>query len=124
MESSSAARLLFSTDVKSYLPVTASNLYSNPVRLSLRSARNASAPFFLINSSGSLGWAAVHGRKMNTIKARFEYDNYYVEHLSFGLDFKIFFMTIKAVLTNEGNEDDQSLELKNEKTEQEIGGVK
>lgn len=54
---------------------------------------------------GVTGWAAVHGRKTNTVKKRFEYDNYYVDNLSFGLDFKIFFMTIKAVFSNEGNED-------------------
>ena len=60
---------------------------------------------------GVTGWAAVHGRKTNTVKARFEYDNYYVDNLSFGLDFKIFFMTIKAVFTNEGNEDDGSAEV-------------
>ncbi len=60
---------------------------------------------------GVTGWAAVHGRKTNTVKARFEYDNYYVDNLSFGLDIKIFFMTIKAVLTNEGNEDDGSSEV-------------
>jgi lipopolysaccharide/colanic/teichoic acid biosynthesis glycosyltransferase len=28
---------------------------------------------------GVTGWAAVHGRKTNTVKARFEYDNYYVD---------------------------------------------
>lgn len=60
---------------------------------------------------GVTGWAAVHGRKTNTVEARFAYDNYYVENLSFGLDFKIFFMTIKSVLTNEGNEDDGSAEV-------------
>lgn len=60
---------------------------------------------------GVTGWAAVHGRKTNTVKARFAYDNYYVENLSFGLDLKIFFMTIKAVLTNEGNEDDGSSQV-------------
>lgn len=63
---------------------------------------------------GVTGWAAVHGRKTNTVKARFEYDNYYVDHLSFGLDLKIFFMTIKSVFTNEGNEDDGSSEVKQE----------
>ena len=63
---------------------------------------------------GVTGWAAVHGRKTNTVKARFEYDNYYVEHLSFGLDFKIFFMTIKSVFTNEGNEDNGASEVKRE----------
>ncbi len=60
---------------------------------------------------GVTGWAAVHGRKTNTVKARFAYDNYYVENLSLGLDIKIFFMTIKAVLTNEGNEDNGSSEV-------------
>lgn len=55
---------------------------------------------------GVTGWAAVHGRKTNTIDARFAYDNYYVEKLSLWLDIKIFFMTIKSVFTNEGNEDD------------------
>ena len=63
---------------------------------------------------GVTGWAAVHGRKTNTVEARFEYDNYYVDHLSFGLDLKIFFMTIKSVFTNEGNEDDGSSEVKTE----------
>ena len=63
---------------------------------------------------GVTGWAAVHGRKTNTVKARFEYDNYYVEHLSLWLDIKIFFMTIKSVFTNEGNEDDGSSEVKQE----------
>ena len=65
---------------------------------------------------GVTGWAAVHGRKTNTVKARFEYDNYYVDNLSLWLDLKIFFMTIKAVLTNEGNEDDGSSEVKTEET--------
>ena len=60
---------------------------------------------------GVTGWAAVHGRKTNTVEARFAYDNYYVDNLSFGLDVKIFFMTIKSVLTNEGNEDDGSAEV-------------
>jgi hypothetical protein len=34
--------------------------------------------------------------------------------LSFGLDFKTFFLTIKSVFTNEGNEDDGSSEVKQE----------
>ena len=59
---------------------------------------------------GVTGWAAVHGRKTNTVEARFAYDNYYVDNLSFALDLKIFFMTIKSVLTNVGNEDDGSAE--------------
>ncbi len=62
---------------------------------------------------GVTGLAAVHGRKTNTVKARFEYDNYYVENLSLWLDVKIFFMTIKAVFTNEGNEDNGAAEVNN-----------
>ncbi len=60
---------------------------------------------------GVTGWAAVHGRKTNTVEARFAYDNYYVDNLSMWLDIKIFFMTVKSVLTNEGNEDDGSAEV-------------
>lgn len=60
---------------------------------------------------GVTGWAAVHGRKTNTVEARFAYDNYYVDNLSLWLDIKILFMTIKSVLTNEGNEDDGSAEV-------------
>ncbi len=66
---------------------------------------------------GVTGWAAVHGRKTNTVEARFAYDNYYVENLSMWLDIKIFFMTIKSVLTNEGNEDDGSAEVKSVESE-------
>lgn len=61
---------------------------------------------------GVTGWAAVHGRKTNTVEARFAYDNYYVDNLSVWLDIKIVFMTIKSILTNEGNEDDGSAEVK------------
>lgn len=60
---------------------------------------------------GVTGWAAVHGRKTNTVEARFAYDNYYVDNLSMWLDIKILFMTVKSVLTNEGNEDDGSAEV-------------
>ena len=60
---------------------------------------------------GVTGWAAVHGRKTNTVKARFEYDNYYVDNLTLGLDIKILFMTVKTVFTNEGNEDNGASEV-------------
>ena len=47
---------------------------------------------------GITGWAQVHGR--NTLKwdNRLEHDAYYAEHISFILDMRIFFMTIKNVL--------------------------
>ena len=73
---------------------------------------------------GITGWAAVHGRKTNTVEARFAYDNYYVENLSMWLDIKIFFMTIKAVFTNEGNEDDGSAEVKKSESENKEETVK
>ena len=53
---------------------------------------------------GLTGWAQVHGRKTVEWNNRLKYDVYYVEHLSFFLDLNIFFMTIKQVITSEGNE--------------------
>lgn len=47
---------------------------------------------------GITGWAQVHGRNHVLWEERFEYDAYYAEHLSFALDIKIIFMTIKNVL--------------------------
>lgn len=47
---------------------------------------------------GITGWAQVHGRNHVLWEERFEYDAYYVEHLSLALDLKIIFMTIKNVL--------------------------
>lgn len=51
---------------------------------------------------GITGWAQVNGRNMTTWEKRFRYDVYYVDHLSFGLDVKIFFLTIFKILQGEG----------------------
>lgn len=51
---------------------------------------------------GISGWAQVNGRNTITFTKQFEYDVFYVDHLSFGLDVKIFFMTIFKVLKREG----------------------
>jgi lipopolysaccharide/colanic/teichoic acid biosynthesis glycosyltransferase len=51
---------------------------------------------------GITGWAQVNGRNMLTWEKRFRYDVYYVDHLSFALDVKIFFMTILKILQGEG----------------------
>ncbi len=51
---------------------------------------------------GITGWAQVNGRNMTTWEKRFAYDLYYVEHLSFWLDLKIFFITIFKILKLEG----------------------
>ena len=51
---------------------------------------------------GISGWAQVNGRNAISFTKRLEYDVYYVDHLTFGLDVKIFFMTIFKVLKREG----------------------
>lgn len=47
---------------------------------------------------GITGWAQVNGRNAITHTKKFEYDVWYVDHLSFALDLKIIFMTIHNVL--------------------------
>lgn len=47
---------------------------------------------------GITGWAQVNGRNAITHTKKFEYDVWYVDHLSFLLDIKIIFMTISNVL--------------------------
>ncbi len=46
---------------------------------------------------GITGWAQVNGRNAISWDKKFEYDIYYVKHMSFALDLKIFFMTIQKV---------------------------
>lgn len=47
---------------------------------------------------GITGWAQVNGRNAISWDKKFEYDVYYVEHFSFALDVKIFFMTLQKVI--------------------------
>lgn len=51
---------------------------------------------------GISGWAQVNGRNTISFSKQFEYDVYYVDHLTFWLDVKIFFMTILKVFKREG----------------------
>ncbi|MEC4086901.1 sugar transferase [Myroides odoratimimus] len=51
---------------------------------------------------GITGWAQVNGRNAISWKRKFELDVHYVDHISFALDFKIFFLTIKKVFVREG----------------------
>lgn len=57
---------------------------------------------------GITGWAQVNGRNAISWKEKFSLDLYYVNNLSFRLDLKILFMTIKKVLlkddVNSGDE--------------------
>ncbi|MBO4820513.1 MAG: sugar transferase [Prevotella sp.] len=51
---------------------------------------------------GISGWAQCHGRNAMTWEKKFEYDVWYVDHLTFATDLKIVCKTIKSVLFREG----------------------
>lgn len=51
---------------------------------------------------GITGWAQVNGRNTITHTKKFEYDVWYVDHVSFALDCKIIWMTIDNVLHHKG----------------------
>lgn len=52
--------------------------------------------------AGMTGWAQVHGlRGQSSIADRAEWDNYYIENWSLGLDLKILAMTVPAVFRGE-----------------------
>lgn len=55
---------------------------------------------------GLTGWAQVHGRNLASWEERFAYDVDYVDHVSFALDMKIVFMTVRCVLAHEGINND------------------
>lgn len=51
---------------------------------------------------GITGWAQVNGRNAISWKQKFEYDVWYVDNMSFWLDVKILFLTVKKVFIREG----------------------
>jgi lipopolysaccharide/colanic/teichoic acid biosynthesis glycosyltransferase len=51
---------------------------------------------------GITGWAQVNGRNSISWSRKFELDVYYVDHCSFALDCKIFWLTIVKILKREG----------------------
>ena len=51
---------------------------------------------------GLTGWAQVHGRNLASWEERFAYDVDYVDHVSFALDAKVIFMTVRCVFAREG----------------------
>ena len=54
---------------------------------------------------GFSGWAQMNGRREVEWHHRIELNNWYVDHVRFSLDAKIFFKTIATILTgNKGNE--------------------
>lgn len=56
---------------------------------------------------GLTGWAQINGRDAmsNMPKKKAEYDFYYLQNMSLGLDFKIFFKTIGKVIKSDGVKD-------------------
>lgn len=51
---------------------------------------------------GITGWAQVNGRNAISWNQKFTFDVWYVENLSFLLDLKILFLTVKKVIVREG----------------------
>lgn len=51
---------------------------------------------------GITGWAQINGRNAISWKQKFEYDVWYVDNMSFWLDIKILFLTVKKVFVREG----------------------
>lgn len=48
---------------------------------------------------GITGWAQVHGRNLCLLSHKFDYDVWYVDNVSFYIDLKILYLTIKKVLS-------------------------
>lgn len=51
---------------------------------------------------GITGWAQINGRNDISWKRKFEYDIWYIDHLTFALDVKILCLTVKKVFVREG----------------------
>ena len=60
---------------------------------------------------GITGWAQVNGRNAITWKEKFTLDIWYVDNISFSLDFRILLMTIKKVLVREGVNSQDNLNM-------------
>jgi len=57
---------------------------------------------------GITGWAQVNGRNAISWQQKFEYDVWYVDHVSLSLDLKIMFKTIQKVFKREGINSDKN----------------
>ena len=51
---------------------------------------------------GITGWAQVNGRNAISWQEKFDFDVWYVENISFALDIRILFLTLKKVFIREG----------------------
>lgn len=66
---------------------------------------------------GLTGWAQINGRDELEIPAKAKLDGEYVEKMSFGMDVKCFFGTIKSVLKHDGVVEGGTGEMKKEAEE-------
>ena len=64
---------------------------------------------------GITGWAQVNGRNAISWTKKFELDVWYVDHISFFLDLKIIFLTMRKVFMRDGinSENDATMEVFN-----------
>ena len=60
---------------------------------------------------GITGWAQVNGRNAISWQQKFKYDVWYVENVSFWVDLKIIFLTIKKVFAKEGISSEKSVTM-------------
>ena len=60
---------------------------------------------------GLTGYAQVCGRNAISWEKKFEYDVWYVDHISFLLDLKVLFLTVKVVFAREGISSDTSVTM-------------
>jgi undecaprenyl phosphate N,N'-diacetylbacillosamine 1-phosphate transferase len=60
---------------------------------------------------GITGWAQVNGRNALSWQQKFEFDTWYVDHISFWLDIKILLLTVVKVLKAEGISSESSLTM-------------
>lgn len=72
---------------------------------------------------GMTGWAQVHGRKDVEWHKRIQLNCWYVDHVSFWLDIRIFFLTVFQVLKNENNVNVGATLVNGETEDQEAGKV-
>lgn len=72
---------------------------------------------------GMTGWAQVHGRKDVEWHKRIQLNCWYVDHVSFWLDIRIFFLTVFQVLKNENNVNVGATLVTGETEDQEAGKV-
>ncbi len=60
---------------------------------------------------GITGWAQVNGRNTISWEQKFEYDVYYVEHLSLALDFRIILKTVDKVINRADINNSETLDM-------------